>query len=268
MKAVLLAGGPVGDLPLEPADQPDSKGLIKVGGRPMAWRTLQALLSAKTLSSRVLVGGDREWSGVDTWVAGQDTLMGSFEAGVNACGETHQPVLVCCGDLPFLHGAALDDFVERCRLRPEASLWYGFLRQENSLRSYPRLRHTWGRLQDGSFCGSGVMMLRPEVMQTMRAAMDRLTHARKNMLRLAGCLGWGNLLNYALGRLTVARAEKAGQGLFGVPCAGIETPYAELGFNVDDGESLSEARRILQEVGDPHASSDSHGQSAGRGRTL
>ena len=259
LKAVLLAGGPVGKLTLEPGDSATSKGLVKVGGQPLAWRSLQGFRESRLISQTVLVGGDPDWEGVACAVPAQATLMGSFEAGVNACAESHEPVLVCCGDLPFLPGEALDDFIARCRLRPEASLWYGYLRQQNSQRKYPRLPHTWARLADGTYCGSGVMMLRPQVMHRMRAAMDRLTHARKNMFKLAGCLGWGNLLNYALGRLTVARAEKAGQGIFDVRCAGIETPYAELGFNVDDAESLSEARRILQEVGDPHAFSGSHG---------
>lgn len=253
MKAVVLAGGPVGDLPIEVGDHPASKGLVKIAGRPMAWRTLQALAAAQQVDFRVLVGGQADWSGVDRWVAAQPSLMGSFEAGVTACDTMHDPVLVCCGDLPFATAAAMDDFVRRCQLRPEAGLWYGYLRKENSQRKYPNLPHTWARFQDGTYCGSGVMMLRPEVMKEMRQAMDRLTHARKNMLKLAGCLGWGNLLNYALGRLTVGRAEKAGEQIFGVPCAGIETPYAELGFNVDRPRDMIEAQRIFEEVGDPYA---------------
>jgi CTP:molybdopterin cytidylyltransferase MocA len=255
LKAVILAGGPVGDLPIEPGDPATSKGMVRIGGRPMAWRTLQALISAQTIEARVLVGGQSDWPGVDHWVAAQPTLMGSFEAGVSACDTPQEPVLVCCGDLPFATAEAIDDFVRRCQRRPEAGLWYGYLRQQNSQRKYPHLPHTWAHFQDGTYCGSGVMMLRPKVMQEMREAMERLTQARKNMFKLAGCLGWGNLLNYALGRLTVARAEKAGQRIFGVACAGIETPYAELGFNVDKPRDLIEAQRILEEVGDPYAPS-------------
>jgi len=252
--AVLLAGGLVGDLPREEGDTANLKGMLRVAGHPLAWRTLQALRGARTISSRVLVGGDSSWQGVDVLVEAQPTLMGSFQAGVQACACERQPVLVCCGDLPLVTAEALDDFVRRCAWFPHASIWYGFIRQENSWRRFPAVSHTWARLQDGTFCGSGVMMLRPEVMQSMGAAMERLTHARKNMLKLAACLGLGNVLNYALGRLTVARAEKAGSRLFGVACVGVESPYAELGFNVDKPGDLAEARRILLEVGDPHAS--------------
>lgn len=252
VQAVVLGGGPVEELPLEPGDQPLSKGWIRVGGQPMARRTSEAVIQAQRVHAvHLVIPGQPDWPGVDVCVPPQASLIGSFEAGVRSCQVEDDPVLVCCGDLPFVSPQSLDDFVLRCARRPEASLWYGFLRQENSLRRYPNLPHTWARFQDGTFCGSGVMMLRPGVMHSMRQAMERLTQARKNMFKLAGCLGWGNLFNYALGRLTVARAEKAGTRLFQVPCAGVETPYAELGFNIDDAASLLEARRILEEAGEP-----------------
>jgi len=252
VQAVVLGGGPVEDLPLEAGDRPLSKGWVQVGGQPMARRTCEAVIQAHRVSAvHLVLPGQPDWPGVDVCVEPESDLMGSFEAGVRSCKVEDDPVLVCCGDLPFVSAESVDDFVLRCARRPQASLWYGFLRQENSLRRYPYLPHTWARFQDGTFCGSGVMMLRPRVMHSMRQAMERLTQARKNMFKLAGCLGWGNLLNYLLGRLTVARAEKAGTSLFQVPCAGVETPYAELGFNIDDAASLLEARRILEEAGEP-----------------
>jgi hypothetical protein len=256
VRSVVLAGGPVGDLQLEPGDQPASKGLARVGGQPLAWRTFQALRESKSAASVVVVSPVAEaWPGAWAWVPAHDTLMGSFENGVNGCRTPSDPVLVCCGDMPFLTPEAVDDFVARCARRPEASIWYGFLRKENSVLRFPDLPHTWAKLQDGTFCGTGVMMLRPEVMPPVRAAMDNLTHARKNMFKLAGCLGWGALFAYAVGKLTVTKAEAAGRRIFGVPCAGVETPYAEMGFNVDDNASLALARRILQLEGDPYAAS-------------
>ena len=54
MKAVLLAGGPVGKLTLESGDNATSKGLVKVGGQPLAWRTLLAGTLATCLSAAVV----------------------------------------------------------------------------------------------------------------------------------------------------------------------------------------------------------------------
>lgn len=256
VRSVVLAGGPVGNLEVEPGDKPTSKGLLRVGGQPLAWRTFEACRQSRQASSVVVVSPRPDaWEGAWRWAPAQESLMGSFEAGVNACQTPDQPVLVCCGDMPLLTPEAVDDFVSRCRRHPDASIWYGFLRQENSQLRFPDLPHTWARLQDGTYCGTGVMMLRPAVMPPVRQAMDNLTQARKNMFKLAGCLGWGTLLDFALGRLTVHKAERAGRRIFGVPCAGVETPYAQLGFNVDDNASLALARRILQQEGDLHAAS-------------
>lgn len=255
VRSVVLAGGPVTDLVLEEGDAPASKGLLHVAGRPLAWRTFQALRESQTANSVVVVSPRAEaWPESWAWAPAHETLMGSFENGVLACATPADPVLVCCGDMPFLTAEAVDDFVARCARRPDASIWYGFLRKENSQLRFLDLPHTWAKFQEGTFCGTGVMMLRPQVMPPVRAAMDNLTHARKNMFKLAGCLGWGALLAYVLGKLTVSKAETAGRRIFGVPCAGVETPYAEMGFNVDDNASLALARRILQLEGDPYAS--------------
>jgi molybdopterin-guanine dinucleotide biosynthesis protein A len=253
--AVVLAGGPLGQLQPEPGDCPASKGLLEIAGQPLARHASRALAGCQGVRSQTVVAPTPfpHWAEVTHWTESQPKLMGSFESGVLQAardGDAQHPVLVCCGDLPFVQAEALDDFIARCRARPAASIWYGFLRKEVSQKAYPTLPHTWARLRDGTFCGSGVMMLRPSVMLAMRDAMERLTRARKNMFALAGCLGWSNLLAFALGRLTVARAEEAGARLFGVPCAGIETPYAELGFNIDDSESLQLARAIFQQRGE------------------
>ncbi|MCA9791718.1 MAG: hypothetical protein KC910_07980, partial [Candidatus Eremiobacteraeota bacterium] len=74
-----------------------------------------------------------------------------------------------------------------------------------------------------------------------------LTYARKNPLKLASLLGWGTIASFLLRRLTITAAEQAvGRLLGGLTCAGIESPYAEVAFNIDDQISLAEARRRLE----------------------
>jgi molybdopterin-guanine dinucleotide biosynthesis protein A len=250
IEAVILAGGKVGLLDSDSPEPVAGKGLVLVGGVPMAARALQAVHASLRVSRTIVVSpvppeqlAAPEWAVMSSSVEAGERLIDSFCSGVQSAQDPSSPVLICCGDLPFLTPEAVTDFVERCSRRPEASIWYCFLRKESSERSFPGVRHTWARLREGTFCGTGLMMLRPNVVTPVRTAMDSLTRARKNMLRLAGCLGWGTVLAYLCGQLTVAMAEKAGSRIFGVPCAGIESTFGEVGFNVDDDEDLREARR-------------------------
>ncbi|MEW6283508.1 MAG: NTP transferase domain-containing protein [Candidatus Eremiobacterota bacterium] len=254
VESVLLAGGRFTELP-EGEACPPGKGLVPIGGLPMAARPLRALRDSARVRRVILVSPVRReelepgnWDGVDTVIEAGASILESYARGVRQALDLDNPVLSVTGDLPFLTEGAVTDFVERCSRRPEVSVWYGFLRRENSERVYPGLHHTWARLAEGTFCGTGLIMIRPRVLDQVEVALRAVTQHRKNPLRLAGLLGWDAVLAYLFRRLTVARAERAGERLLGVPCAGIESPYAETAFNVDDLPTLVEARRLALAV--------------------
>lgn len=253
VEAVLLAGGHFKDLP-GGETPPPGKGLLPVGGVPMAARALSALVASERIGRIIMVSpvpaeelDEQTWHGVNLVVPAGERLIDSFRIGLEQVKNQSEPAMVVAGDLPFLTPAAVTDFVTRCEKRAAMSVWYGFLRRENSEREYPGIPHTWVRLADGVFCGAGLFMSRPGSLEPLYAALTAMTYARKNPLRLCSLLGWGTVISYFLGRLTVARAERAMERLLqGTPCAGIESPYANTAFNVDDGASLREARRRLE----------------------
>lgn len=245
-EAVVLAGGPVA---LNVTPRPEGKGLIPIGGVPMAERAVRALAGSPLVARVILVSplAELHWPGVDQVVPAGESLMQSFSGGVGAVRDQESPALVVCGDLPCLTPEAVTDFIERCSRRPEADIWYGYLRRETSERVFPGVRHTWAKLADGTYCGTGMMMLRPRLVAPLEEFMRSLTHSRKNLLKLAATLGLSTVLAYATGRLTVPMAEAAGKRLFGgIPVVGIESAFAETGFNVDDDSDLAEARRRLE----------------------
>lgn len=255
VEAVLLAGGKFEDLPGE-EEIPQGKGLVKVGGVPMAARALRALRESPVVSRVIMVSPvdaeeltDPCWDGVDSVVPAGERLIDSFKVGLEAVHDTGNPAMVVAGDLPLLTAESVTDFVGRCRNRPEASVWYGFLRRRNSEAGFPGVHHTYAKLAEGTFCGAGLFMSRPKALSTLYQALTDLTYARKNPLKLASLLGWGTLFSLLLGRLSIPNAE-AGMArlLGGTPCAGIESPYPETAFNVDDPETLREARRYLEEL--------------------
>ncbi len=255
VEAVLLAGGKFEDVPSGEA-VPRSKGLLPIGGIPMAARTLRALHRSPAVSRVVLVSSvpaedleQQHWQGVDRVVPAGERLIDSFKAGVDAVADPTVPAMVVVGDLPLLTDEAVTDWLDRCRARDDAAIWYSFVRKSNSEAAFPGTRHTYVPFREGTFCGAGFFMSRPEALGPLYQAMTRLTYARKNPLKLAGLLGWGIIFSLLTRRLTVPQVERGMSRLLGgIACAGIETPYPETAFNVDDLDALLEARRYLEAI--------------------
>ena len=255
VEAVLLAGGKFDDLP--PGEEnPGGKGLVKVGQLPMAARALRALADSPAVSRIIMVSpvGEEElsdecWSAVDAVVPAGDRLIDSFKIGTEAVNDLNSPAMVVAGDLPLLTAESVTDFVNRCRQRTEVDVWYGFLRKKNSEAGFPGVHHTYAKLWEGTFCGAGLFMSRPSSLSSLYKALTDLTYARKNPWKLASLLGWQTIFSYLFGRLTIPEAEAGVTRLLGgTVCAGIESPYPETAFNVDDAETLLEARRYLEEL--------------------
>lgn len=249
LEAVLLAGGQLEPLPHGERSLP-GKGLLPIGTLPMAARALRALVDSPRVRRVILVSPvareqlGPEWEGVDEVTAAGADLLASVQAGLAHAEDPDTPVLTVAGDLPFLTGTSVTDFLDQCSRRPDASVWYGYMRREVSERRFPGVRHTWAPLVEGTFCGTGLVAMRPRVAERMQQAMGELAQGRKNPFRLAATLGWRTVLAFALRRLTVPMAEEAASRLFRVPCVGIESPYPETAFNVDSPETLLEARRL------------------------
>lgn len=254
VEAILLAGGQLDPLPQGERLLP-GKGLLPIGSLPMAARALRALVGCPRIRRVVLVSPvsreelGPEWEGVDEVAPAGENLMDSFRSGLSRAEDADAPVLTVAGDLPFLSAPSVTDFLDQCSRRPDASAWYGYMRREVSEKKFPGVRHTWARLVEGTFCGTGLVALRPRVAERMQQAMRELAQGRKNPFRLAATLGWRTVLAFALGRLSVPLAEGAAGRLFGVPCVGIESPYPETAFNVDSLETLLEARRLVTRMG-------------------
>jgi hypothetical protein len=76
----------------------------------------------------------------------------------------------------------------------------------------------------------------------------RLTEAfaaRKHPLRLCTMLGWGFLLRLVVGRLSLDQVVDRAERLLGVKVRVVETPYPEVGFDVDKVTHLTSVEQWL-----------------------
>lgn len=248
INAVLMAGGTLKNLPANELCE-QGKGHILIGGQPMAARTLEALNKSHTIGAISLVTPvsqadlGPEWQGIEHVCPAGNKLIESMMSGLKPFANSTDPVMLVAGDLPFLSAQAVDDFVERCRKMPDTSLWYGFVDKKASQAKYPDLEHTWVTMAEGTFCGAGIVLMRPQVAQNMQDAMAQITAGRKNPFKLAKILSWKALFYLLLRRLTVPMAEDCANRLLNCQCRGVISPYPETAYNVDDGESLIMARR-------------------------
>ena len=250
VNAVLLAGGSIKNMPASEPQVP-GKGHILVGNKALGAHTLQALKNSSKIGRVTLVTPltkeqlDSQWEGVDNVALSGNSLMDSVAAGLNAEPVSDRPTLLVAGDQPFLTSEAVDDFLLSCAQKPNNVLWYCFVNKKASQAKYPEVRHTWVKLAEGTYCGGGLTCVRANVLAALRGVMDTVTRGRKSPLKLAGILGWKTLLYLLIGRLTVPMAEAAGARLLGLPCCGICSDYAEAAYNIDDWESLQQARKRI-----------------------
>lgn len=113
------------------------------------------------------------------------------------------------------------------------------------LERFPDVPHTWARMRDGTFCGGGIVALKPRVLPMLERFIERLGAARKRPLRLASLFGWDMLARFATGRLSIAQAEVRASKILGAPVRALVSPYPETAVNVDRLSDVELARRLV-----------------------
>ena len=250
LPAILLTGGKLKNLPASEPAVP-SKGFLPLGSKPLSVHTLAALKACPQVGPVIVVSPltqeelGPEWKEADWVVPCGDKLAQSLYNGLDQITPTPQPVLLVAGDLPFLTPQAVGDFITQASQYPENALWYAFVEKSVSEQKYPQLQHTYAHLVDGTFCGSGLVILRADAAQQLKEAITQVTQMRKYVFKLAMLLGFKTLWRLATRRLTIAQAEDAGRRLLDAPCKGLVSPYAESAYNIDNYETLLQARRCM-----------------------
>jgi molybdopterin-guanine dinucleotide biosynthesis protein A len=214
--AVILAGerGP-GD-PLVKASGACCKAMIEIDGTPMILRVLQALETATRVAARLVSGPEKDQLAA---VPELDKLVASQTIGWRTPAPTpstsayeamqsipaDQPVLVTTADHPLLTAEIIDDFCTRSQDRDidiaVGLAPYGLIRE-----SYPDMKKTVLHFSDGDYCGTNLFAFLTERGRQLADFWRRVESQRKSPLRIIRILGWGAVVRYLLGRLTLENA--------------------------------------------------------------
>ena len=247
MVAVVLAGGPRDTVAALQRGAPN-KAFVQIGGVTLVGRVLAALRATPLVDRIVVVAPASVRAHADLALADELRPDGvriseSLRNGLEGFAPDDD-ALVVASDMPVLTGAAIEDFAVRMAAL-NADIAYGCVEKSVHLSRFPDVPHTWARMRDGTFCGGGIVGVKPRALPLLERFIERLGAARKHPFRLASLFGWDMLARYAVGQLSIAAAEARAARILGAPVRALISPYPETAVNVDRVSDVALAQRLV-----------------------
>lgn len=242
--AIILAGGE-NSKELDRCSPHSYEALIEIGGRPMVTFVAQALAACGQVDRIFVLGPAEELARCEFpanthILAGGPTIIETIRLGMRALGHSRK-VLVATADIPLLTAEAVNDFLAQAA-KVEADLYYPIVPKEVNERHFPGNKRTYARLKEGTFTGGNLFLVNPGIVEQCAQVAEKFIAERKNPLVLCSMLGWSFVLRFVFGILCLKDVEKRVSELLGVRGAVVQSPFPELGIDVDKPSDLELVR--------------------------
>ncbi len=247
MIAIVLAGGQPDAVSALARNMPN-KAFVPVGGVPLVQRTIAALRATPGITRIIVVAPPSTFdsdalAGADERRPDGPRMIESLASGL-AGAPAGEQVLIAASDLPLLTPAAIEEFTGEAQRR-DLDVAYAIVSQKVNTAQFPRVRHTWATMFEGRFCGGGLFVLKPRMLDALRSVLDELGAARKSPVRLASIFGWDIVPRFALGFLRIAAAEERASTILRAHVGAICCTHAEVAVNVDTPADLTIANGLV-----------------------
>ncbi len=215
------------------------KSLAPLAGRPMVWHVVHALRAVPAVRDIFIVGISPD-EGVDlgipvTFIPNQPGLLDNVYAGFDAVQRQHPDAtfaMIASADIPLLTPEIVQWFIAACA-PDQHDLYYSLVPRSVMETAFPASKRSYARFREGPHCGGDLFMVRLAAAHRsedlVRAALER----RKNVWRQAMLMGIGTLIKFAIGRLTLADAERVASRMFQIRGKIVVSPFAAIGMDVD-----------------------------------
>lgn len=247
MNAIVLAGGPR-DTVAQTNPSAPNKAFIKIGGIELVARTLGALRASRSIDTIIVVAPASAHAHPSLALADHlrpdgKRISDSLASGIRGLDPDAQ-TLIAPSDLPIISADAINEYVSQATAL-NAEITYGCLERRVHEAAYPQVPHTWARLRDGTFCGCGIITLRPRSYPRLARVIERLGAARKNPFALASLFGWDVLLRFAFRRLSIADAEARASQILGASVKAVVSTHPDIAVNVDRVSDIALAEELV-----------------------
>jgi CTP:molybdopterin cytidylyltransferase MocA len=253
--AIVLAADRRRDDPVALAAGVAAKCLTPIAGTPMVVRVVDALEQSRRVQSILLCGptaetlrGSAELSqmvsgGRIRWLGPAATPSTSAALALATLPE-EEPVLLTTGDHPLLSPDMVRHFLDHASASG-CDVAVGLAPYERVRESYPRTRRTVLKFSNGRFCGCNLFAFLSPRGRRMAQLWQQVEDQRKAPIRVIGFVGWGAVVLYALGMLSLASAVARVSRRTGVNAHVVTMPFAEAAIDVDSVADLDLVRAIV-----------------------
>ena len=242
-QALVLAGDRGSSDPLVAQSEACCKAMIEIDGTPMVLRVLTALAAAENINGRMLSGPKPEQlaiepevsrlleSGEIDWCEPRSSPSTSASHAMEQI-DHDTPVLLTTADHPLLSARIIDHFC-RDSAASDADLTVGLAPHSKVQQAFPEMKKTVLRFRDDHYCGCNLFAFLTPRARGFAAQWRQVESERKNPLKMFRLLGWGAVIRYLLGHLTLDEALDRLSRKFGLRIRAVILPYAEAAVDVD-----------------------------------
>jgi GTP:adenosylcobinamide-phosphate guanylyltransferase len=247
---LVMAGGGKAE-PLAEQEGVTNKAFIPISGKPLLAYILEGLSRAPSINQLVIVGpeeGLREMRKAGfsfSLVPEAGTMLENAAAGLSVV-DPDQLCLIVTGDIPLLDETVVEDFLKLC-MPFEADFYYPILTRESCESRFPEMKRTYVRLQDGTFTGGNMVLLRPGWFFKNRHRLEMFITNRKKPLKLLRMLPLTFMIKFICRRLTVAELQKKLSQLMLLQARAVPCDLVAIGTDVDKLSDLTVVREALSD---------------------
>ncbi|WP_346355196.1 nucleotidyltransferase family protein [Azotosporobacter soli] len=245
--AIILAGGE-NKGPLRGCSDQPYEALIEIAGKPMVSFVAVALAAVPEIETIWVVGPAAQLAACPLppkakLLEGGASIIETIRLGL-AKLEPGRKAIVATGDIPLLTPEAVQEFLRLCR-QQAAEVYYPIISRELNDAHYPGSKRTYVRFTDGVYTGGNLFLVDPVVVPRCVAVAEKIIANRKNPLQLCRILGWGFVVRFILGRLSLEKVKDRVAQLLGVSGAVIYSQHPQVGIDVDKPSDLELVRDVF-----------------------
>lgn len=252
--AIVLAGERPGGNALARHFGLSSGVLVEVAGRTCISRVMDTLAGSSCVDGGRLCGPDEAVLKASeplqqllktadfTWVQPES---GPAESALAALATvTERPVLLTAADHALLTPEIVDSFCNQTLLS-DADFIVGLVPYAAVRNAFPNSKRTVLKFADGEYCGSNLFMIRTQAGARLLDFWKTIAQHRKKPWRMAREIGYGTLVRYLTGRLSLPEALQRISEKAGCRVAHVEILAPRAAVDVDSVADHALAEEIL-----------------------